>query len=358
MSKVVSMDLMNTQQVVKGASHQSQDSISELVERIARAVREDGMVEPLKGLHLHRVSSPKEPLHSVSDPAVCLIAQGSKEIFLGNERYQYDPAHYLLVTAELPTVSHVLEASKEKPYLSLRLELDPTLVGSVMVEASRPSPQNHADVRAINVSALDANLLDAVVRLVRLLDSPSEATFLAPLIMREIIYRLLMGEQGGRLRHIAVLGGHSHRIVRAIEQIRKDFDQALRIEGIARELGMSVSGFHHHFKTVTAMSPLQFQKRLRLQEARRLMLGEHLDAASAAYRVGYDDASHFNREYKRLFGLPPMRDVERLRDVARESVSLETTFIYGEDNAEHPLGSPYAATDEYTATRGQGKGMT
>jgi AraC-like DNA-binding protein len=172
-------------------------------------------------------------------------------------------------------------------------------------------------VRAINVSSLDAGLLDAVVRLVRLLDTPTEAPFLAPLITREIVYRLLMGEQGDRLRHIAVLGGYTPPIARAIERLRKDFDQPFRIEDIARELGMSVSGFHHHFKAVTAMSPLQFQKQMRLQEARRLMLGEHLDAASAGYRVGYDDASHFNREYKSLFGLPPMRDVERLREVAR-----------------------------------------
>jgi AraC-like DNA-binding protein len=256
-----------------------------------------------------------------------VIAQGSKEVFLSNERYQYDPYHYLLVTAELPLAGHVLVASKERPYLSLRLKLDAALVGSVMVEAGNHSPQNskmaslatHAEVRAINVSSLDEGLLDAVVRLVRLLNTPTEAPFLAPLITREIVYRLLMGEQGDRLRHIAVLGGYTPPIARAIERLRKDFDQPFRIEDIARELGMSVSGFHHHFKAVTAMSPLQFQKQIRLQEARRLMLGESLDAASVAYRVGYDDASHFNREYKRLFGLPPMRDVERLRETAGKS---------------------------------------
>jgi AraC-like DNA-binding protein len=191
-----------------------------------------------------------------------------------------------------------------------------------MVEAGHPAPRGHAAVKAIDVSPLDAGLLDAVVRLVRLLDSPTDARFLAPLVIREIIYRLLMGEQGGRLHHIAALGGHTHRIAMALERLREDFDQPVRIEDIARELGMSVSGFHHHFKAVTAMSPLQFQKQLRLQEARRLMLGEELDAASAGYRVGYGDASHFTREYKRLFGAPPMRDVERLREAAMESASL------------------------------------
>jgi AraC-like DNA-binding protein len=253
----------------------------------------------------------------VSSPAFCVIAQGSKEVFLGDERFQYDPMHYLLATAELPIVSHVLEASQERPYLSLSVKLDPTLVGSVMVEAGHVPPRSHADLRAINVSPLDANLLDAAVRLVRLLDTPTEAPFFAPLITREIVYRLLMGEQGDRLRHIALQGGHAHRIARAIERLRIEFDQQLGIDDIAQELGMSVSSFHHHFKAVTAMSPLQFQKQIRLQEARRLMLGEDLDAASAGYRVGYNDASHFNREYKRLFGLPPLRDVERLRQSAR-----------------------------------------
>ncbi|MEI2697447.1 MAG: AraC family transcriptional regulator [Microthrixaceae bacterium] len=168
----------------------------------------------------------------------------------------------------------------------------------------------------MNVSALDGDLLDAVVRLVKVLDTPAEARFLAPLITREIVFRLLKGEQSDRLRHLATVGGNTHHIVRAIERFREEFDQPLRIDDVAQELGMSVSSFHHHFKAVTAISPLQFQKQLRLQEARRLMLGEQLDAASAGYRVGYDDASHFNREYKRLFGAPPIRDVERLRATA------------------------------------------
>ena len=316
------MDLMNHPQSEREANR-VQASRDELVERIARAIREDGTVEPLEGLHLNHSSSPTELGHGVSKPAFCVIAQGSKEILLGDHRYRYDPAHYLITTAALPVAVRITEASEERPYLGLVLRLDPTLVGSVMVEAGHPAPRDHTAVRAIDVSQLDAGLLDAVVRLVRLLDSPiAEARFLAPLVVREIVYRLLMGEQGGRLRHVAALGGHSHRIVRALERLRKDFDQPLRIEDIAREFGMSVSGFHHHFKVVTAMSPLQFQKQLRLQEARRLMLGEDLDAASAGYRVGYGDASHFTREYKRLFGAPPMRDVERMRSATRSNRDL------------------------------------
>jgi AraC-like DNA-binding protein len=315
------MDSMTREQSERGV-HRAQASRDELLERLARAVPEDGTSEPLAGLRLRRASSPTELGHGVSDPALCVIAQGSKEIMLGDHRYRYDPAHYLIATAELPIASQITEASKEHPYLGLVLTLDPTLVGSVMVEAGHPAPRSHSAMKAIDVSPLDASLLDAVVRLVRLLDSPTDARFLAPLVKREIVYRLLTGEQGGRVCHIAALGGHTHRIAKAIERLRKDFDQPLRIENIARELGMSVSGFHHHFKEVTAMSPLQFQKQLRLQEARRLMLDEHLDAASAGYRVGYDDASHFNREYKRLFGAPPMRDVEWLRGAARESAGL------------------------------------
>jgi AraC-like DNA-binding protein len=291
----------------------------ELVERIARAMREDGSAQPLQGLHLYRYSLPMELGHGMAEPSVCVIAQGSKEVLLGESRYRYDPSQYLLATVELPTIRRILQASKAQPYLSLRLELAPTLVDEVMVEAghtSHSSPPGPADVRAIAVSPLDANLLEAFVRLTRFLDSPTEARVLMPLITREIIYRLLMGEQGARLRHLAILGGYTPHIGRAVDRLRRDFDQPLRVENLARELGMSVSGLHHHFKAVTAMSPLQFQKRLRLQEARRLMLGEDLDAASAAYRVGYHDASHFNREYKSLFGVPPMRDVQRLREEA------------------------------------------
>jgi AraC-like DNA-binding protein len=295
----------------------------ELAERVVRAVREDGDVEAPGGLRLLRRSSPTPKDHGVSSPALCVIAQGSKEVLLGDECYRYDANHYLITAAALPTASRVTEASEERPYLGVVLGLDPALVGSVMVEAGHPAPREHAAVRAFEVSPLDAGLLDAVVRLVGLLDSPAdEARFLRPLVTREIVFRLLKGEQGGRLRQSAVLGGHSHRIARALERLRLDFDRPLRIEDIAREVGMSVSGFHHHFRAVTAMSPLQFQKQLRLREARHLMLSEDLDAASAGHRVGYSDASHFTREYKRLFSEPPARDVERLREAAMESAPL------------------------------------
>jgi len=206
----------------------------------------------------------------------------------------------------------VLEASNEEPYLSLLLNFDPTLVGSVIAEVGDITPQNDVDARAINVGALDADLLDAVLRLVKLLDTPTEAPFLAPMITKEIIYRLWMGDQRDRLLHIVSSDGNTPLIGKAIEMINEDYSQQLRVEELASDLGMSVSGFHHHFKAVTAMSPLQYQKRLRLQEARRLLLGGELNATDVAFRVGYNDSSHFSREYKGLFGLPPKRDIDRL----------------------------------------------
>lgn len=310
----------NYQQTEREAQR-AQASRQELVERIMSALPQDGVIEPLPGLHLARLSAPNERIHSVLEPSLCVIAQGSKVVFVGDSRYQYDPFNYFLATIELPRVSQVLEASRKQPYLSFRLVLDPNLVGSVMIEAGHVMPSGNADVRAVDVSSLNAGLLDAVVRLVRLIDSPAEARILMPLIKREIIYRLLTGDQGKRLCHLTVSGGNISNIARAVERFRRDFDQPVRIEDIAQELGMSVSSFHQHFKAVTAMSPLQFQKRLRLQEARRLMLGDRLDASTAAHRVGYENASHFSREYKRFFGLPPARDVERLRGAVRPNAS-------------------------------------
>lgn len=313
------MEAINNQQAEREAQR-AQANREELVERIARVVYTNGSIQVQPGLHLARASSPRERIPSVLEPSLCVIAQGSKEVLLGDSRYQYDPYHYLLTTVGLPRISQILEASPARPYLSFRLELSPTLVGAVMVETGHAASPDQADVRAIDVSPLGGDLLDAIVRLVRLVDCPTEASALMPLITREIVYRLLVGAQGNRLRHMAVLGGYTPHIAKAVERLRQEFDQPLRIEQIAHDLGMSVSGFHHHFKAVTAMSPLQYQKRLRLHEARRLLLGEALDAASAAYRVGYQDASHFNREYKSLFGVPPMRDVQRLRETVRASM--------------------------------------
>src|SRR3989440_8061263 len=253
----VPMNVMIHQSAEREAQR-GQANREELVERIARGMREDGTAQPLQGLYLSRCSLPLKPVHSVLEPSVCVIAQGSKEVLLGDSRYRYDPSHYLLATIELPRLSQVLEASKERPYLSLRLELAPSVVSSVMVEAGHASPPGNADVRAIDVSPLDGNLLDAFVRLVRLLDSPAEAQVLLPLITREIIYRLLMGEQGGRLRHLALQGGYTPYIARAVGRLRQDFDQPLHIEEPPRELGMTVSrlmtGYAGHDPALCSLS--------------------------------------------------------------------------------------------------------
>ncbi|BBO31932.1 AraC family transcriptional regulator [Lacipirellula parvula] len=294
--------------------------LAELAERISVASHEDGAIEPQPGVFFYRKSQPGERVHSVCEPAFCLMAQGSKVVLLGDETFRYDPARYLITTMQLPVTGEVVEASPERPYLGFRLTLDPAIVTSVMVESGLVDARSDGSAKAVDVGPLDPDLLNATLRLVRLVDKPSEYRVLGPLVIREIVYRLLTGAQGNRLRHLAMLGGQSHRMVRAVEIIRDNFDKPLKIEAVAKELYMSVSGFHAHFKAVTAMSPLQYQKQLRLQEARRLMLNENLDAAQAGYRVGYDDASHFSRDYKRNYGEPPIRNIERLRELS-EAIS-------------------------------------
>ena len=288
----------------------------ELVDRIGRIMLRDGQAEPAPGLIFNRASARSEPLYGAMDPSFCVIAQGSKIITFGENRLRYDPAHYLITTVGMPGIGQIVEASPAQPYLAARLTLDPSTVTSAMIETGMAHGRGDAGLKAAAVSKLDADLLDAMVRLVRLLDTPERYRVLAPLVAREVVYLLLTGEQASRMCHLATFGGHAHRMARAVKRVSESFDKPIRIEDVAAEVGMSVSAFHAHFKAVTAMSPLQFQKHLRLQEARRLLLNENLDAGEAGYRVGYDDRSQFSREYKRFFGEPPTRDVERLRNSA------------------------------------------
>jgi AraC-like DNA-binding protein len=285
----------------------------ELIDRMATAVPTDGTIEVFSGFRISRASNPSEPVRSVYEPSFCFVAQGSKRALLGGEIFRYDPRNYLIFTVDLPVAFQVEQASEKEPYLGFRLALDPALVASVVMDSEIQIKKSEASTKAMNVSSVDADLLDAVLRLVRLVETPVERKVLAPLIKKEIIYRLLIGGQGARLNHILASSGDTRRISKAIGHLGEHFDEQLKMEEIARELGMSVSGFHHHFKSVTSMSPLQFQKHLRLQEARRLMLGEDMDAASAGFRVGYEDPSHFSREYKRHFGAPPHGDITSLR---------------------------------------------
>jgi len=285
----------------------------EIVECIARLLPEDGRIDAFSDFRILRSSSPNEPAQAIYEPAFCFVAQGRKRASVGNEIFTYHPSNYLIFTVDLPVTFEIERASKDVPYLGMRLNLNRSLVASVIAESELQVHKGHAATRAMDVSPITFELIDAVARLVRLLESPQEeARVLAPLVIREIILRLLIGGQGARLAHM-ISAGETRRVTKAIAHLRDHYDQPLKIENVARELGMSVSGFHHQFKSVTSMSPLQFQKQIRLQEARRLMLGEDLDAATAGYRVGYEDPAYFSRDYKKLFGAPPQRDIARLR---------------------------------------------
>lgn len=285
----------------------------ELVEILRSKCKVDGENSIVEGMNFYRHSKPTQPFHGLYSPSICIIAQGAKEVQMGDERFRYDPANFLLSSLDVPVVSQVVEASAKKPYLGLKFDLDPALIASVCVESGVAPGRNDASVKSIAVTSLDGELLDAFVRLFRLVDNSCDYRMLSPLVIREIVYRLLRSEQGPRLQQMATFAGNTSRITRAVQTLRTRYNEALSMESLAHDLGMSVSSFHQHFKTATSMSPLQFQKLLRLQEARRLLLAEELDAGSAAARVGYDDASQFNREYKRHFGLPPMRDVAMMR---------------------------------------------
>jgi AraC-like DNA-binding protein len=272
--------------------------------------------EALPALLMIRSSNRSGPVCGMYEPGVALIVQGRKEVLLGSDRIIYGPHDVLMSALNLPAVAQVLDASPEKPYLALMLRLDPHEIARQMVEGHVPPPRPQAHARAMGTSGLTWPLLNAFQRLVELLDEPASIDALAPLIQREIIHRLLMSEQGDRLRQIGTAGTQSHQIGRAIDWLQNHFTEPLRIEDLAGHARMSVSTFHHHFRALTAMSPLQYQKWLRLNEARRLMLAERLDASTAAFRVGYESASQFSREYSRQFGAPPMRDIAGLRSDA------------------------------------------
>lgn len=295
--------------------------ITTLARWIERQTGTDGThATAVPGLTLYRLSAPTAPTDILYEPALCVIAQGAKTVLLGGEEYRYDAERYLLVAADVPAMARVVQASAQEPYLALKLLLDPLEVGEVVAQIGpqeRPAPP----ARALDVSEMDAGLLDAVIRLVELQKSPRDAPVLAPLLRREITYRLLVGPQGARLRQIVAGSGQGQRITQALRWLKAHYVEPLRVETLARQAGMSPSALHHHFKAVTAMSPLQYHKRLRLQEARRLMLGEALEAAEASFRVGYESPSQFSREYRRLFGAPPRRDVEMLRQRQPTSTS-------------------------------------
>lgn len=285
-----------------------------LVESIARWTAENGQpATAIPALSLYRLEAPREPVSCMYEPGICLIAQGAKRVLLGEDAYVYDAHHYLITSVDLPVVAQIIEASREKPYLGLVLRLDQREITQLMVDSNLPLPRTQQAGRGMAVSDVSLPLLNAFRRLIDLLDEPADIPILAPLVQREILYRLLVGEQGPRLRQIGVAGSQSHEIARAIDWLKGNIARPFRVDDLAAYTQMSTSAFHHHFRALTAMSPLQYQKWLRLHEARRLMLIEHLDATSAALQVGYESPSQFSREYSRLFGAPPLRDIRNLR---------------------------------------------
>lgn len=273
----------------------------------------------IPGLSLFRRDEPTEPMSGMYEPSICLAVQGAKRVILGEDTYVYDAHHYLITSVHLPTIVQIIDASPEKPYLGLRLKFDLREVSQLMVDSNLPQPRPQQSSRGMATGEMTFQLVNAFIRLVNLLNDEKDIPILAPVIQREIIYRLLVGDQGERLRQIATAGSQSQQISRAIGWLKINYAEAISMDELAALANMSTSTFHHHFRSLTALSPLQYQKQLRLQEARRLMLAERMDAANAAFQVGYESPSQFNREYSRQFGAPPLRDVTNLRQISSGS---------------------------------------
>jgi AraC-like DNA-binding protein len=271
------------------------------------------LMTAIPGLSLYRRDAPTPPTSYMQEPSLCVIAQGVKRVLLGDDTYMLDVHHFLITSVDLPTVVEILHASRAQPYLSLILKLDQREMAQLMVDSHLPPPRAQQSSRGMATGAVTVPLLSACHRLLDLLAAQQDIPILAPLIQREILYRLLVGEQGARLRQIASAGSQSYQIAQAIEWLKRHYTRPLRIEDLAAYVHMSPSTFHHHFRVLTAMSPLQYQKWLRLNEARRLMLTERQEAATAAFQVGYESPSQFSREYRRVFGAPPLRDITSLR---------------------------------------------
>ncbi|WP_342047300.1 AraC family transcriptional regulator [Bacillus sp. OTU530] len=286
----------------------------ELAKLIERYTDRDGVhTTAVPSLSFVRRSDVTVPTYSVYKPSLCIIVQGMKEVLLAQERFRYDPAHYLVASVDLPAISQVMEASSDVPYLALKLEFTPSQILEVLRDFETKAVLKEHTKRGMFVERIGSFMLDAVIRLARLLDTPEDIPVFAPLFTKEILYRILQGPHGNTLKQIAIEGSSIYRIKDVIEQIKNHYDRPFRIEELAKIANMSVSSLHRHFKEVTAMSPIQFQKQLRLQEARRLLLSESTDAADVAFRVGYESPTQFSREYSRMFGFPPKEHTKRLK---------------------------------------------
>lgn len=282
----------------------------ELISIIDRYSRKDGENETaIPGVSLFRASSTDAALPSVYSPCLCIIAQGHKQVMLDKEIYQYGPSQYLMVSVDLPLMNRIIKASKDAPYLLLKIDINLQQLSELLIHIDHQARSSRTE-RGVFVGDVDETMGDSILRLARLLDTPDDIPVLATQTLREVFYRVLRKDGGDLMAKVALKGSHMQRIASAIQKIKSDLHSAIAIEELAALAGMSLSSFHEHFKTATAMSPLQFQKSLRLIEARSLMISRDLDAAGAAYQVGYESPSQFSREYARMFGAPPGRDIQ------------------------------------------------
>jgi AraC-like DNA-binding protein len=282
----------------------------------ARAIRAGDYDTPIAGLSFFRRESLSPPAICMVAPSIVLVAQGAKQLWVGGEAYRYDTSRFLVTSLDLPANSEVVLASPQQPCLGLTLQLDLRALAELIAQGNLPPHRDRSVGTSVGIGTATPALLAPFERIVELLDDPEAIPVVAPLIQREIHYRLLRSDQAALLRHIASIDGRGHRIAKAIDWLKLNYASPLRVEELAARVQMSTPTFHHHFRQLTAMSPLQYQKWLRLNEARRLMLNEHLDAASAAFKVGYESPSQFSREYSRLYGAPPKRDILVLRSQA------------------------------------------
>src|SRR6266436_1645548 len=287
---------------------------TELVHKIASFIgSKEKLITDIPGLLLSRRTAPTTPASATYEPSLAVVAQGRKRADLGGTTFIFDESRYLLTSLDLPVICNVIEASEEVPFLCFVLKLEMPVVRELLSREEIQAPEAQSDSPAMATGETTSELLAACCRLVDLLNTPQDIPFLSGLIQREIIYRILRGPEGARLRAIATLGDQSQRTAKAIAWVRGNYAKPLRVEDLAKIAGMGVSTLHHHFRALTSMSPLQYQKQFRLHAARERMLIDNLDAASAAFEVGYESATQFNREYSRFFGQPPKRDIRTLR---------------------------------------------
>jgi len=311
----------------KDATAESSSRVIDLRTELARKITARAEVEgdtftEIPGLMLYRRSAPTACTSAAYMPSLVVFVQGQKRISCGNKILLCGESNFLLTSVDLPVVSQVVKATPESPILCLLLKLEMPIVREILSHEEFPLPEESSDARGMAVGVTSAELLSACSRLIDLLDTPHDIPFLGSLIQREIIYRLLRNPQGSHLRAIATLGEQSHKTAKAVAWLRTNYTKPLRVEELADVARMGVSTLHHHFRSLTAMSPLQYQKQLRLHMARERMLNNGLDAASAAFEVGYESASQFSREYSRFFGQPPMRDIK-----ARRQAVITTTEV-------------------------------